>query len=381
LASGKSHLTVIDYIGNHRTFLLKPRTLFQLGPGDGAVAAALKMLQAGKADLPPGCEVTYDTVAVDILKALLRSPTPPEALRSHYVDFRELRGQRPTATEVFHEGFNPRALRNTYGSWLRFVNAMGDLSESEQAVLEEVGRFLDNLEITPMTKSFKMLTVLVMLNTDTLPGRIAIAPLTEEFARIAKRSARLQADVGPALENRDELRRLIETNPINAWARGGRANVERFFAYEDRVFRTKFSVAPSLREAFRDMVREIVDWRLAEYLQRPGKIQSAEDGFVCRVIQSGGRPILKLPDRRNNESIPEGWVDLYADDKQYRANFVKVAVNVVALRDSKENVLAEILRGWFGPNAGQPGTRFQVVIEAGEDNWIMRPVDVEKGEE
>ncbi|NLF68863.1 MAG: DEAD/DEAH box helicase family protein [Candidatus Anammoximicrobium sp.] len=123
----KPHLTVIDYIGNHRTFLLKPRTLFQLGPGDGAVAAALKLVLAGQVDLPPGCEVTYDTVAVDILKALLRAPSPPEALRSHYVDFRDLQGQRPTAAEVFHEGFNPRAVRKTYGSWLRFVNAMGDL--------------------------------------------------------------------------------------------------------------------------------------------------------------------------------------------------------------------------------------------------------------
>jgi hypothetical protein len=43
-------------------------------------------------------------------------------------------------------------------------------------------------------------------------------------------------------------------------------------------------------------------------------------------------------------------------------------------------VLAEILRGWFGPNAGQPGTRFQVVIEAGEDGWIMSPVRGDKGE-
>jgi superfamily II DNA or RNA helicase/HKD family nuclease len=380
LAPDKSHLTVIDYIGNHRTFLLKPRTLFQLGPGDGAVSAALKMILAGQADLPPGCEVTYDSVAVDILRALLRAPSPPEALRSHYADFRELRGQRPTATEVFHEGFNPRAVRKTYGSWLRFVNAMGDLPKTEQTVFEEAGGFLDNLETTPMTKTFKMLTVLAMLNTDTLPGRIAIDPLTEEFARIAKRSATLQTDVGPALGNHAELRRLIEANPINAWARGGRANVERFFAYEDSVFRTKFSVEPSLREAFRDMVREIVDWRLAEYLQRPGKLESPENSFVCRVIQSGGRPILKLPDRRDGVRIPQGWIDVYAGDRKYRANFVKVAVNVMTLPDSKENVLAEIMRSWFGENAGQPGTRFQVVIEAGEDGWIMRPVHAGKGE-
>jgi hypothetical protein len=33
-APGKERLTVIDYIGNHRVFLLKPQTLFGLRPGD-----------------------------------------------------------------------------------------------------------------------------------------------------------------------------------------------------------------------------------------------------------------------------------------------------------------------------------------------------------
>lgn len=377
-APGKPHLSVIDYIGNHRTFLLKPRTLFQLGPGDGAISAALKILLAGKTDLPPGCEVTYDSVAVDILKALLRAPNPPEALRSYYVDFREQKGQRPTAAEVFHEGYGPRSVRKTYGSWLRFVKAMGGLSETDQAALAAASGFLDNLEITPMTKSFKMITVQAMLSTDTLPGRVAIDALTDEFGRIARRSAALKTDVGPSLEDQRELRRLIETNPIEAWARGGRANTERFFSYEDGVFRSTFSMEAGLRDAFRDLVREIVDWRLAEYLQRPGKFASGEDRFACRVIQSGGRPILKLPDRQSDTGIPIGWVDLFINGRHHRANFVKVAINVVTLPGSEENILSEILRGWFGPNAGQPGTRFQVLVEAGEDGWLMCPIRVER---
>ena len=370
----KPHLTVIDYIGNHRTFLLKPRTLFQLGPGDGAISAALKMLLEGKADLPPGCEVTYELAAVDILKALLRAPSPPEALRSYYTDFRERRGQRPTAAEAFHDGYRPRSVRQTFGSWLRFVKAMGDLSETERLVFDSVGGFLDNLEITPMTKSFKMLMLQAMLNTDSLPGGMTIDALTQEFARIANRSAVLKADVGPDLDNPSKLRRLIETNPIDAWAHGGRAGVDRFFAYEDGVFRSTFNIPPELREAFREMVREILEWRLGEYLQRPGKAEVSQDRFICRVIQTGGRPILMLPERRDDSTIPTGWVDVTAEGVKYRANFVKVAVNVVTLPGSEENILGEILRGWFGPDAGQRGTGFEVAVEAGEDGWVMRPI-------
>ena len=159
---------------------------------------------------------------------------------------------------------------------------MGDLSATEQEALDSVSRFLDNLEITPMTKSFKMLTLEAMLNTDTLPGSVTIEALTREFGRIASRSAALKTDVGPALQEQGQLKRLIEANPIEAWARGGRANVDRFFSYDDGVFRSTFAIAAAWREVFRDMVREVVDWRLAEYLQRLAKVewQEAVRGMV-----------------------------------------------------------------------------------------------------
>jgi superfamily II DNA or RNA helicase len=51
-------LTVIDYIGNHRSFILEPQALFGLPPGDREVLNLLERLEQGTANLPPGCEVT-----------------------------------------------------------------------------------------------------------------------------------------------------------------------------------------------------------------------------------------------------------------------------------------------------------------------------------
>ena len=104
LAEGKDHLTVVDYIGNHRTFLLKPQTLLGLDKGDREIALALEQLEKGEFELPPGCEVTYELEAVNILRALLRTPKEPEALRTWYESFRERHETRPTAV-VYH--FNP----------------------------------------------------------------------------------------------------------------------------------------------------------------------------------------------------------------------------------------------------------------------------------
>ena len=61
---------MIDYIGNHRTFLLKPQTLFNLPAGDQNVQNLLEKIQAGTAELPSGCHVTYDLKSIEILKGL-----------------------------------------------------------------------------------------------------------------------------------------------------------------------------------------------------------------------------------------------------------------------------------------------------------------------
>src|SRR5262249_16516858 len=92
-AEAKPHVTVIDYIGNHRTFLIKPQTLLGLPEGDVAVAQALERAVAGRLqNLPPGCAVTYDLKAVEILQGLLRSIPRGEALANWYIDFRERHG-------------------------------------------------------------------------------------------------------------------------------------------------------------------------------------------------------------------------------------------------------------------------------------------------
>ena len=48
-------------------------------------------------------------------------------------DFRERHGVRPTASEMHHEGYNPRAARRTFGSWFGFVEAMKMLGVERRA--------------------------------------------------------------------------------------------------------------------------------------------------------------------------------------------------------------------------------------------------------
>jgi len=374
-AEGKQDLAVIDYIGNHRSFLIKVQALFDLMPGDQHIRDQLERLEADEAELPQGCAVTYELEARDILRSLLREPRGEDVVRSYYETFREQQGRRPTASEALHEGYSPRAVKG-YGSWLSFVDAMGDLPNASILLdpAKTAGGFLKQLEVTQMTKSYKMLVVLAMLQEERFPGEISIEELAEAVERLARRSPKLVADIGDPIESPRALQKHLEANPIKAWAGGLGTGRRSYFTYKGRTFRTTFKVAADQSELFGELAREVAEFRLAEYLQRPAL--RAEEGvrFRCRVSHASGRPILFLPNRREVSDIPEGWVPVVADDEIYEANFVKVAVNVMHKLGSKENALPGLMRKWFGRLAGSPGKRAKVEFSLQDDGWLLEPV-------
>lgn len=379
---GTKRLRVIDYIGNHRSFLLKVRTLFELDrSSDSAIRTALELVQRDNMVLPAGCSVTYELEAVNILRALLRDGTSDSnALIEYYQDFRGRTGQRPSASETFHDGYLPRTARASHGSWFSLVRSMGDLDDLHIQALEASIALLSSLESTPMNKSYKMLLLQAMLNTDTLPGHegIEIETLTTEFARVASRSARLRGDVGISLDDAVALRQVIR-NPIKAWTGPGAVKDGIVFALEGSRLRFIPKIQDALREAFQSLVRELVDWRIAEYLARAESSASESDqgveAFAMKVSHVGKKPMLFLPDRAKTKGVPTGWTPVLINGEDGQANFVKVAINVLRIGTSSSNQLQTVLRGWFGENAGHPGTDHRVRCRLSEVGWILEPFD------
>jgi len=339
--------------------------------------------------LPPGCEVTYELEALDILFALLpRSDKARFALKTWYEEFLELHGQRPRAIEAMHDGYSPRSATPRFGSWLGFVQAQGGLDSMQQAALQSTQRFLAALESTAMNRSFKMLVLQAMLDEDALPGEgLALEGLAQAIVRRVNRSAHLQRDFDAAvLNDLPALERLLVKNPIDAWTGEGAMKGASDFRFENRTFKFLPEVPDEQREAFQTLVRELVEWRLAKYLDRAihagGSNTEVSNIFTLKVSHSNGRPLLFLPSRDQAPGLPEGWQALMIDGQRYRANFVKVAINVIQPADSEDNVIARVLRGWFGADAGLPGTDFKVrLARDGDASWVMEPMGRHEGEE
>ena len=365
-ADGKSHLRVIDYIGNHRVFLNKPEAL--LGAFGKIVRRRQeipRILRAQDYELPKGCSVTYDVEALELLERLYPPSKGALLIREWYEEFREVNEQRPTALEAYHCGFNPGALQKTHGSWFGFVEAMGDLDAGQQRVMELDGAFLRELESTAMTRSYKIVLAQALLELGAIPGSATVKALTEAFARIAGRSSALRKDVSSGLDDQKKLEALLRKNPITYWQTSKDDAGRQFFALKGQRFGTGPGVNGAEPEALAEMVGEVLDWRLARYLDE------ARTGARFKVLRnSSGKPILKI-DRAKHE-LPDGWADVTIDGQPYQANFVKHFVNVVRRANSEKNVLPSLMEGWFGKNAGKPGMTHTVAHDrdpAGGYSW------------
>src|SRR4029077_15604609 len=100
---------------------------------------------------------------------------------------------------------------------------------------------------------------------------IGIRELAAEFGRLEAGSAVLRAEVGEDVNDADRLCRYLERSPVAAWAGGKGTGGKAYFAYEQRIFSSTFAVQEDQRPEFHELARELIEWRLATYLQREEK--------------------------------------------------------------------------------------------------------------
>jgi len=350
-------LRVVDYIGNHRSFLLKPRLLLQLGEGAGALAHALRLVEEGRVGglLPPGCSVTYDLEVREILGALLaREMSAGDTLRNYYRGFRDRVGVRPTASEAERDGFSPGAARKAYGSWFELVGAEGDLTPEVQAMELTLRPFLRSLEATAMTRSDNMVVLLAMLAEGAFPGPIPLDVLVARVQRIVRRRAPLRSEFEGVLEDPNALRAHLLKNPLRAWTLGGREGEAPWFVLEDDGFAFRESAWVSANpEVAVSLVVELVEWRLEGYLNRARPREGAPR-IPSVVAQTQVGPVLELPSRDTAQGIPEGWVEVEVEGEPLHANFSRTAVDVMHRIGETEDLLPSILERWFGDRATGP---------------------------
>lgn len=349
-APDKRFLQVIDFVGNHKMFLERVRTLLSL---TSRPARVRHFLETGKADLPPGCSVRVETEAIEMLAHFL----PKGAGTALAEAFRELllaREVRPTAAEMFRRGYLPQ-------NWFRFLADQNALTPAEQEALEQNPAWFQELETGQLTKSYKMVVLEVLLDQDALAEGMDVPELARLSHAYLIRNPELLADLAdvkaipnPRQPEPGEWLSYWRKNPLHYWGKS-------FFREDRGRFVPRFHVT---NPAFVSMTREMVEYRLLRYRRR------LDTQLDCKVISNQTDPILRLP-----AALPRGELQArLPDGSLWTFRCQKEFCNVARPVGSQRNRLPDLLRGWFGPAVGQRGTAFEVRFAREGPQWTAEPV-------
>jgi superfamily II DNA or RNA helicase/diadenosine tetraphosphate (Ap4A) HIT family hydrolase len=387
-SDGKSHLTVVDYIGNHRSFLAKAQTLLQTGEGNRALAIALEQLDRNELTLPPGCEITYELEARDMLKALATPPKESDAAVAFYDDFKLRHGVRPRALEMYQARFSPR--KTGHGDWLKFVAEQNDLTLEQGAQLRRNGRFLSHVETTQLTKSYKLLVLKAMMLGSTLIGDIELSSLARKFTHLASRNPKLVADISVDHLNLARVTALLKKHPIEAWTNSRSGNGAPFFEFHDDVFSSTLSAPHAEVGALHELAAEVIEWRMAEYLDRasahPANDTNHNPNFVGDTRQ------LVLWDEYSREEIAPmfglkfntgAWNQGFV--VQGKIAFLLVTLDKTGFQDShkySDRFLDAVVFEWISQNRTKQDSKHGRII-SGLDEYdlhlFVRPSKVRSG--
>jgi superfamily II DNA or RNA helicase/diadenosine tetraphosphate (Ap4A) HIT family hydrolase len=364
---GKEGLVVIDFIGNHRSFLFKPRTLLNLtSSAYASTAEVIAAMRTGDFGLPDGCSVSYDIEVVDLL-AELTQREQGRALHVYCRQYFDEHGRRPTAVQAWRSGYNPRAQQAL--GWFGALDGMDLLTDDERPPARQFGDFLRAIEREPITKSYKLVTLQAVVELGGLSAPVSVPDLAVRAHEIMRSDPRLAVDVeGHLTDAADKWERYWRQWPIAAWTGSLRGTEDSgLFRVENDQFIPAIGLVQD--STLVDLVAELIDYRLCRYLDGKAK-QPGE--WRLRVSQANGRPIVWL-DRPRNPGLPEGEANLLIDGRKFTGVFVKIALNVVRDAEGGTNRLPGILQEWFGEHAGFPGTKQMVRISQEGGLLVMQP--------
>lgn len=264
----KSHLVVIDLVGNHKACIFKPELLASIfRTGDS------KSKEQGEIVLPDNCYINLEPELIQLMEKLRYGQ------RVRVVDdYRKLKdalGFRPTAAQAFQANFDFNKLRAQHGSWFELVKEEEDLTDAELAVLDSLADFLhQGIETTSLTKSFKIILLQALLELDGLNNPPTLEKLAEQSRYVLERHPDLLAlDLPNAqktlLGSSKQWLDYWKKNPIK-FSTGGNAGSKAAYWFEqkDNHYVPRFELPADGMRTLHLMVQELLDYRLAEYRRR-----------------------------------------------------------------------------------------------------------------
>jgi superfamily II DNA or RNA helicase/HKD family nuclease len=308
----KQHLMVLDFIGNHKSFLHKPAALLECDSTYKQLAAAVSALEQKTIKLPDGCYINYDLRLIQFLKSL-----DDEGVQQEYQALRAVLGRRPTLSEFYRSGANLESMRQQYGSWFDFLDKMGDINEHVRGISDVVRSFLSGLEKTTL-KDHRLSLLEAFQELDGWNNPPDLEKLSEHIWQTLQRRRMLLGDLPDEINESSsakasEWKKYWHTVPVSALIE------RRFFTVAHNCLRPTFKVDDIQYEFFRSMIRELIDYRLSVYITRKNEGVASGKLMVSKSTDIIPSKRIELPYFPNLKMACGHFKTGQADVDEYRS--------------------------------------------------------------
>jgi len=273
LHKNKTHLVVLDFIGNHHSFLNKPYALF----GGSTTRELVKNVQ--NPVLADGCFVNYDIEITQFWQELAKQQRTTAI--EDYQNLYELLGHRPTASEFYNEYGDLRKVNKQHKSWLQLV-AEYENDLQLKALLADFSEFLfEAVQTTKMFKCFKAILLDAFLRLDGFTNPPTLEALAKDSKLVFDRYPLLkQSELSEKLQQSEPDSAIWLTywknNPIKFSCSNNKKTGKQWFKIEANRLVANLDVREQDKPALHDAVQELLTLRLLQYSQRPNKVSSKE---------------------------------------------------------------------------------------------------------
>ncbi|MBS3199575.1 DEAD/DEAH box helicase family protein [Turicibacter sp. MMM721] len=187
LYKDKHYLNVLDFIGNYKKANFSPYLM--TGASKSQFKKASDVIKED-ALLPEDCIMDFDFRLIDLFEKMDRSSIKIEKLLvEEYERIKAELGHRPSRTELFtymdetiYLNIKSKAKINPFKNYLNFLKNQNDLSDEEIAWLDTPAvNFINMIEKTSMSKTYKLPTILAFIKNGRLELKINDDNLYESF--------------------------------------------------------------------------------------------------------------------------------------------------------------------------------------------------------
>ncbi|MCH5138590.1 DEAD/DEAH box helicase family protein [Clostridiaceae bacterium UIB06] len=269
---GKNYLNVLDFIGSYKKANLIPLFL----TGEPKTASGSKVIP-NEEDYPEDCFIDFDFRLIDIFKRMdQQGKKLQDLVKEEYYRVKEDLGHRPSRVElityiendIYYKVKNA-ADKNPFRNYFKFLKDLEELEEDEAAIIgTKAEEFINMIENTSMSKTYKMPVLLAFYNDGKLKIRINEEDIYDSFKNFYAKGSNAvdllnqKSTSGFKEWGMKQWYKLAKDNPLKFLAK----TESEFFYFDGEDYCLNGALEEfSSNEVFMRNFKDAVDLRTREY--------------------------------------------------------------------------------------------------------------------